>query len=118
MAACNVQDLVSEAACYTCISPGMQELVNTALLCRIARALDPTMTCDVQALIRDAACYTCIPPGMQALVNTALLCAISQAIGGGMPSSDQVACGHGAPVAAPSGTCSIYYDLDSTAFYF
>lgn len=115
MAACDVPTLVSEAVCYTCIPPGMQELVNTALLCRIARALDPTMTCDVQTLMSQASCLTCIPPGMQALVNTQLLCNIASAIGGA--TTPAVTCGAGAPSAVPATGCGVYYDTANNALY-
>jgi hypothetical protein len=96
----------------------MQQLVNTVLLCRIAKALNPAMTCDVQTLITDAACLTCIPPGMQSLVNTALLCNIASAISAATGAAGQVTCGNGAPSTAPTPGCGIYYDKVSTAFYY
>lgn len=117
MAACDVQTLIAEANCWTCVSPGLQQLGILSLLCRIGKALDPDMSCSPSSLLADAACFSCLSPGMLRLIELQLLCNISNSISGGM-TTDAVSCGHGVPVAAPTATCAIYIDLDSTAIYY
>lgn len=123
MATCSPQELIADAACFTCISPGMQQLVNTALLCRIATALNPAMTCDVQTLVSEAACFTCIPPGMQALVNTQLLCNIAGALtgsgGGSIVGSGCLPSTNGDPEGVLVSPCSpaLAVDPNTKAIY-
>jgi hypothetical protein len=44
------------------------------------------------------------------LIQTQLLCLL---VTGGGTGGGGATCGSGAPVAAPSGTCGLYYDNDS-----
>ena len=116
MATCSTETLLADGACYACLPPGLLQIAQTSLLCRIAQALTPGMTCDVQTLLSDGACFACLPPGMLQVVQAQLLCEISAALTGGV--GQQVLCGDVAPTTAPTNGCSIYYDRVSAAFYF
>lgn len=112
MASCSTTDLLAISNCFQCLAPGQLEMVKTALLCNILKALNPLAICNIQSLLDSAQCFQCLPPGQLALVQTALLCNIANA-GGGSGGAVCLSQGSGAPVVA--GTCpvSLYFDNDS-----
>ena len=77
------------------------------------------MACDAQTLVNQAACVEqCVPVGMMPAVEIALLCQIassSSGIGGGGSGGSGVTCGDVAPVAAPTGSCGLYYQRNTGA---
>lgn len=115
MATCSPQALLDDAAAFAAIPRGMLDVIQTALLCRIAQGLG--MSCNAQSLIDDAACFACLSPGELALVQLQLLCNIATALSGGSGSIFGVICGTSDPVAAPSGACGIYYRTDTGAMF-
>lgn len=118
MAQCDTSSLMADAACFSCLPSGQMEAIKLSLLCRIAQSLDANMTCDPATLIEEARCFTCLPAGMLQIVQTQLLCNIAGATASGLAPSDQVSCGNGEPVAAPTATCALYVDLLTTALYY
>lgn len=102
--------LIDNARCIDCaVSEGQKLSILIYLFATIAGV--PT---DAQTLINNASCIDCaIPPGMRLSV----LIALADSIAGGLAPSDQVTCGSGAPVTAPSSGCGIYYDTANDAVY-
>ena len=88
---CDVQALVTAAACDLCSIPaGLVDYVELALLCAI-RDGDTTMACDPQTLVSEANCLSCsIPVGLVKFVKLALLCEIAESGGGGGGGSGQI----------------------------
>jgi len=92
----------------------MARYVKLALLCAIANGT--TMDCSAQNLVTQAQCFeNCISSGMADAIEIYLLCQIAaNGTGGGGGGTGSVLCAAAAdPVAAPSGTCGIYYRLDN-----
>lgn len=103
------QQLIDNARCLDCISDGQKLSVLIYLFATIAG-----VPADPQTLVANAACIdNCIPPGMRMSV----LISLADTIAGGGGASDQVTCGAGAPVTAPSSGCGIYYDTSNDAVY-
>lgn len=73
------------------------------------------MACDPQTLMTAAACFLCLNPTQLAAINTYLLC---QIFSGGGTGGSGITCGTSDPVAAPAGTCGIYYRTDNGAVWF
>ncbi len=70
--ACDLQSLLSNGACFSCLSPGQWEDVRLALLCRKVNGV--TTPCDVATLLAEGACFTCLPAGQKAIIELSLLC--------------------------------------------
>lgn len=85
MAACNVQTLFDDAACFNATTSGQLEVLQTVLLCRILQAIDPVASCNVNELMEDAACFAALPPGLLRLVIAQLLCEINTNIVNALP---------------------------------
>lgn len=102
MANCDPKELVSEAACFTGLSPKQFGMVTLALLCRIMRGGDPMASCDVNDLMRDAKCFAGLPTNQQMAIQTQLLCEILNGGGSG------TTCIIGCPVTGPviPGPCA------------
>jgi hypothetical protein len=116
MANCDVQSLVSEANCFNGLYDIRQiQLVNLALLCRILQTQDPMATCDVNTLMESAKCFDCLSEFQLAMLQAQLLCEIQA--GGGTGGGSGVTCGVVNPVAAPTGTCGIYYRTDTGSIW-
>lgn len=104
-------ELAAASECIDrCIPDGQKWSVIIYLLASVAGvSADPT------TLVANAVCIdTCIPQGLKPAVVISLLNSIQS----GLAPSDQVSCGHGAPVSTPTAGCSLYVDLDSTALYY
>lgn len=84
------------------------------LLCQILKVYDPMSDCDVQTLVNSAACFNCLSKDELQRVIAQLLCDIKDA---GSVSSGCVDCGTVDPVAAPTGTCCVYYRHDNGAVW-
>ena len=110
MAQCDIQSLIDDASCSTCIPGGILAVVQTQLLCRIWQALDPMANCDLQTLLTSASCMACPPAGVLAIVQTQLLCEISSAIKGGISGVTGVDCDVVDPTAAPTNPCTLFYN--------
>jgi hypothetical protein len=104
--------LLAAANCDICyMSPGSVWYAIIAALIHIENG-EPVP--DAQTLISEIGCLECvISPGMIPYAILQALRGIST--GGGVGGS--VACGAGAPVAAPSGTCALYIDTNTGALY-
>ena len=103
------QQVASAAVCYDCIPAGYRESVMIYLLAQIAsNTMTPT------ELAAAAVCYDCIPAGYRLSVIIYLLAQISA---GGGAGGGGVTCGATDPVAAPSGSCGVYYNNVSGAFF-
>jgi hypothetical protein len=91
----------------------MAKYIKLALLCAIANGT--TMDCSSQNLVNQANCLMCqIPSGMVDAIEIYLLCQIASSGGGGGGGGGAgVTCGAVDPVAAPSGTCGLYYRTDN-----
>lgn len=113
--ATDANTLLSETVCYECLAPGQWQLLKLGLLKQILLANDPMADTSTTALLEAAKCYACLSPGMWQLLELGLLQQIVDAGGGG--SGGGVTCGSGVPVAAPSGSCGLYYDNDTGIIY-
>lgn len=112
-ATCNPQTILDSASCFACRSAGELEIIKTALLCQILQNLNPVASCDPNTLLANASCFACLPHGTLQIIQTQLLCDIaSNGTGGG---GGGATCGTIDPVAAPTGSCGIYYQLASGA---
>lgn len=111
MTAEEVQTLINDVPCDLCNAPpGLQWYLVLAALIDLANG-DPVPT-TTQGLISEADCLLClVPPGLVPYLMVQALRDISSGGGGA------VTCGSGAPVAAPSGTCGLYYDNDTGIIY-
>jgi len=116
MATCTTSELLQEAACFNCLSPGQLELVKAVLLCRILQSNDPMASCDVQGLLRDANCFSCLFPFQLQLIQTQLLCEILSSGGGG--GSSCLLCGAADPVVDPACECALFYNRTTGSFWY
>lgn len=107
---CEPSTLMAAAKCFTCLGPTEQYAIQTYLLCQISG-----MSCEPATLMDSARCFTCLEESQLAAINTYLLCQILLAGGGGGGVS--VSCGIVNPVAAPTGSCAIYYRTDNGAVW-
>lgn len=105
--------LVAAANCYAC-ALGDKDLIKLGLLKDILLALDPMADTSPNALVAAAKCYACAP-GFYPLFELGLLLLIANSISGGGASG--VTCGTADPVAAPSGTCGLYYRTDNGSLW-
>lgn len=83
MTAAEVQDLVSEAPCDMCATPGLAYYLVLAALFDLANGEDVPMT--IQELTTQANCLLCVSPGMVPYLMIAAIRQISTGggIGGG-----------------------------------
>ena len=109
MTADEVQTLIDSVPCDLCNSPpGLQMYLVLAAMIDIANG-DPVPE-TTQGLITEANCLLCmVPPGLVPYLMVQALRDISSGGGGGGGGSGSVLCGAVDPVAAPSGTCGLYY---------
>ena len=106
---------MDEAGCLACLPPNQLAAINTAILCRIAINYGAMATCDPQTLVESAACFACLSPFQLQIIQTQLLCEIlNSAAGSG---GGGVLCGVLNPVAAPTGTCALYYRIDNGSLW-
>lgn len=108
--ACTPQELMDAARCFLCLSPGQLQMVRIRLLCAIKDG--ETVSCDPQTLLEAAKCLGCLTEGQLEMVEVYLLCQIVSA-GGTGGGGGGATCGTTDPVAAPTGSCGIYYQLAS-----
>jgi hypothetical protein len=96
--------LIADATCdMSCLPPGLVMYAILAALIDVGNGLPVP---DAQTLASEANCLLCyLSPGM---VPYAILQAI-RGISSGGGGSGGVTCGAADPVAAPSGTCGLYY---------
>jgi len=107
---CNPQALFSASPCaVTCLDPKQAKAIQVRLLCAILNG--EIMACDKDTLMANANCLMCLEPWQLDAIMVYLLCQImaSGAVGGGTV----VTCGDVAPVAAPTGTCGLYYQRNT-----
>ena len=83
MAACNVQTLMRDASCFTCVPPGFFQPLKLALLCQWLHTLNPAADCSVSALMRSAQCFVCLSPGEWQILKLQLYCNLANGGGGG-----------------------------------
>ncbi len=115
---CDSTTLVNGAYCNFCnLSGSMLYAIKLRLLCAIANG-DMSIACDSASLVEAAKCYECqIPYGMMPAIEIYLLCFIAQN-GTGAGGGGGITCGTVDPVAAPTGTCAIYYRKDTAKFWY
>jgi hypothetical protein len=113
---CDPQTLVNDARCFQqCDVGAMFDAIEIVLLCAI-RDGGASMACDPQTLMNQANCILCtVPVGMFAAIKISLLCQIATGTGGG--GLGGVTCGTTDPVAAPTGTCALYYRTDNGSLW-
>jgi hypothetical protein len=107
--------LLEATKCYECSPPGQWQLMKLALLQQILLASNPVADTSPTALLEAAKCYACMPPGLWGLLELGLLQQIVD--GGGTGGSGGVNCGAADPVAAPAGSCAIYYRTDTGTIF-
>lgn len=116
---CDSTSLTNNAIClFKCVPPGFLPYMQIAALCNIANG--NSMTCDSTTLVDSAKCLECqIPIGMTQYIITYLLCFIAQnGTGGSGGGGGGVTCANAAdPVAAPTGTCALYYRSDNGSLW-
>lgn len=112
--ACNAQDLMDAARCFQCLTPWQLQIVRVRLLCAIKDS--QIVSCDPVVLMEQANCLMCLTPGQLDVVETSLLCQIMSS-GGGGGGGGGATCGTTDPVAAPTGSCGIYYRTDNGALW-
>lgn len=108
------QFLEAAKCSFQCIPPGMIWYAVLAALSDVANG-DPVPT-DTNEIIDEARCLSqCIPAGF---LPYAILAAVSGiSTGGGGGGSGSVLCGAADPVAAPTGTCGLYYRTDNGSLW-
>jgi hypothetical protein len=111
--ACNPQDLLDAARCFVCLSPTQAQVIRIRLLCAIATST-PMAACDPNTLLEAANCLMCLSPGQLQAIEISLLCQIASGAGTG---GGGATCGIVDPVAAPTGSCGLYYRTDNGAFW-
>lgn len=83
MSKCNVQQLATDAGCFFCLSPGERQAAKLALLCRIARSLNSSVSCNLNSLMANSSGFATLDAGMLDAIKAQLLCDISKGSGGG-----------------------------------
>lgn len=83
MSKCNVQQLVDNAGCFFCLSPGQIQAARLSLLCKIAQQLNPSVSCSPNSLLANATGFVTLDNGMRDVVKAQLLCEILKGGGGG-----------------------------------
>lgn len=112
--ACNPADLMEAARCFVCLSPTQAQVIRIRLLCAIVNG--EVISCDANSLMAAANCIQCLAPGQLQAIEIYLLCQIATSGAGGGGSSG-VTCGVVDPVAAPTGSCGVYYRTDNGAVW-
>lgn len=77
MARCNVDSLLAQANCFTCLPGGYFLPIRLALYSAILA--EKGVTLSVDELISRAKCFVCLPSGQQSILKLVLMC---QIIGG------------------------------------
>lgn len=107
------QTLLSSVNCYTCLSPGMWQLLKLALLKQILLTSNPMADTSPETLLAQARCYDCA--GNWQLLELALLAQIVE-IGGGSGTPLSITVSHadfvGGQVYTNTGTLPIYVSAD------
>lgn len=101
-----IEEISALSSCYRCL-PDRQ----AAILFLLATIADVT----IDEINAGSACYRCVADFASAelfLLNTI---ATNGSTGGG---SSGVTCGAVDPVAAPAGSCGLYYNTTSTALFY
>ncbi len=80
MSVCAVQPLLDP--CFYELSPILQEVVETQMLCNLKNALDTgePVSCDIQALLTDAACFYNLSSQQLRVIRLQLLCDINNLV--------------------------------------
>jgi hypothetical protein len=113
--ACVPQDLLDAARCFVCLSPTQAQVIRIRLLCAIATST-PMAACDPNTLLEAANCLMCLSPGQLQAIEISLLCQIAGGSGGG--GGTGITCGIVDPVAAPTGSCGLYYRTDNGGVWY
>lgn len=100
-------EIAGGATCFRCV-PDQQSAI-LYLLATLAGVTDPS------TIAANATCFRCVPDFESAMLYLLDVIATNGTGGGGTGS---VLCGAVAPVAAPTGTCALYYDTVTTALYY
>jgi len=77
MAECNVNTLLATNPCYASLSPFVQEVLITQMLCNYLDGGE--ITCDVDTLLEQGKCFYAQPLYILKALQLELLCQISQA---------------------------------------
>ena len=110
MAVIEPQPIIDAAQEWCCIP---QEMIWWAVLAAQIDVNEGGTVPDANTLMEEASCLKCaIQPG-----DLPYLLLGQIASGGGGGSGGGVTCGSGVPVAAPSGSCGLYYDTDTAIIY-
>lgn len=78
--ACDVNALLADGACYTCLDEKQAEILEITLLASIVTALDPGADVSPATLAAAAAAYDGLDEKQIDLIEIGLLCSIAQAI--------------------------------------
>lgn len=76
--ACDVNALLADGACYSCLNEEQRNILELALLASIVAVLDPAADLSPDALMAEAAVYGGANPKQVDLLELSLLCAISE----------------------------------------
>ena len=68
--------MLSRAACFEQLPPGMAQVAKVALLYQIWQARNPGQTLSVQTLVTRGMCFAVLPYGMQQIARLQLYCNI------------------------------------------
>lgn len=115
MAAVSITDILAQAGCFNCVSPGMWSVIRLALLARIVA--QNTMPADVATLLAEGSCLACQAPGQQQIIELGLLQKIQEQ-GGGSGGSVCVQCSQTVPVLPPDLVvcdCNIVFGIGAIA---
>lgn len=80
MATCSTSSLLADATQFVAVPPGTIFPVKLALLCRIAKSLNPSFDCSPQSLLETASCFLCLPSAVLRIIKLQLLCQITGSI--------------------------------------
>lgn len=101
-----IEEIAALSACYRC--PQDRQAATLFLLATIA---DVT----IEEIIAGSACFRCLSDFNAAQLF--LLNSIATDTAAAAAAAGQVQCGAVDPVAAPTGSCSLYYNTSTTALF-
>ncbi len=114
--ATDANTLLADTACYECLGEAEWRMIQLGLLQQILLANNPMADTSANTLLEATKCYKCLGEAEWRMIELGLLQQIVDGGGGGGGGSG-VTCGNGVPVAAPTGSCGLYYDKLTNIIY-
>lgn len=114
----SVQSLLTASNCLACIPNNQLLLIQTEVLIQLLLIANPMADTSIQGLLAQSNCLACIPPNQLALIQTQLLIQLLVATQSGTGGTGGVECGIVNPVAAPTNTCTLFYNTANQSLWY